>query len=95
MIIQFDTRDDDIEMITDALKYIPTDREDILGYLCYLKNVIGEQQEIRIREVYMVEDMGDNWVKLFSTYEEARKWIEENSDEYSFVTYNILKIIVY
>ncbi|QUH21843.1 hypothetical protein [Alkaliphilus sp. B6464] len=45
--IKFETRDDDVKMITDALKYIPIAREDIWGYLCYLRNEIAEQQEIK------------------------------------------------
>lgn len=45
-VLPFELRGDDIEMITDALGYITSEREDILSYLCYLRNEIAEFKEV-------------------------------------------------
>lgn len=49
-IIQFDLRGDDLKMINDIKDYIPTDREDIWGWLCYLENEIKGQLQPETNE---------------------------------------------
>lgn len=43
IFITFAIRGDNIKMLTDALRNIPSDREDISGDLCYLRNEIAGQ----------------------------------------------------
>lgn len=49
-MIILEPRGDDFKMLSDLIKYIPTDREDLLSYVCYLSYEIGKQTGIDPKE---------------------------------------------
>lgn len=81
-IVKIDPRGDDIKCFQEILKLIPRDREDLLGYICYLRNEFLEQLGLDKRpydtSLWSDEDIDKFLDTGINPFSDIEKFINEN-----------------